>query len=290
MDDLALTNGRRILANARGDLSYHNNEQLQGFQSQLDRSQADLENHATYAVVNGQAVLNDARKSLDNRINLILGKAMQTAGLFGVEVPSPSELATRRTFPPPEIVAVDTGVVEPTQSLAGLGGGGGQYRPICDVHLVDASIRQAYVWLCKIAGNIVSVCPEPISYVAGNIEKVRRYPHWWCAELACRLHNDCKWDLQEVLSYSDAIDAVQLFNGETGFAMSQFCEVLPKLFDEWRALHHIQVPKPSRPGEIQAIGEGQTLPDGYCLWCDAQGVKHVYPCDAETVPTGWKRC
>jgi len=290
MDDLPITNGRRILANARGDLGYHASEQLQAFQSQLDRSQADLENHATYAVVNGQAVLNDARKSLDNRINTIIGRAMQTADLFGVPMPSPSELATRRAFPVPEIVAIGGGVQEPTKSLAGLDGGQSQYRPICDVHLIDASIRQAYVWLCKIAGNLVTVCPEPISYVAGNVDKIRRYPHWFQAELACRLVNDCRWDLQEVLGYSDAIDAVQLHGNETGFQMQEFCSVLPRLFDEWRVWIRNQSPKPSKPGEVLGIQEGQALPDGYCWWCDAQGVKHVYPCSPETYPAGWKRC
>ncbi len=290
MDDIALLNGRKVLSNARGDLAYHADETLATFQSALDRARDEIDGHATYTVANAAAVLADARKSLDNRANLIVGNAMSVAGNYGIEVPPPDTLRTSRSFPPPEIVAIGTGTQEPTQSLAGLGGGGEQYRPICNVHLIDEAIRGAYVWLCRVSGGPVTVCPEPNSLVSGTIQQIRRYPHWWNAELACRLVNDCLWPLEEVLSYSDAIDATQLYAGQGEINMQQFCSVLPNLFEEWRIWIRNQSPKPSRPGEITGIQQGQTLPDGYCWWCDAQGVKHAYYCTPETIPAGWIRC
>ena len=290
MVDTTLQNAKSLLANIRTQLANDSKQQLAQFRGVLDNAHATLDNHVTQAIVNGQGAVNSARKSLDNRINLILGNAMQVSDSFGIAMPSPAELRTRRSFPAAEALSFASGMSASEGQLAAVSGGDGQYRPICLVHNIDASIRQAWVNLCKIAGNLVTVCPEPMQFVSQQPILIRRYPHWWQAELACRLYNECHWPIAEILSYNDAIDATQLWGTGISANMQMFCSVLPDLFEEWRIWNRNQVTRSLQPGEITLPAGVTTLPDGYCWWCDPQGVKHAYYCSPETVPDHWVRC
>lgn len=290
MDDAIIQNGRRVLANARGDLQYNSVLQTQEFQSVLDRAREELNGHAIYTAANAAAVLQDAQKSLINRANLITGNAMQVAGNYGVEVPSPDTLRTSRSFPAPEIVAIGNGVQDSSQSLAGIGGGGEQYRPLCQVHLIDENIRQAYVNLCYVTGRLVSVCPEPISFISPPPKLIRKYPHWWNAELACRLVNDCGWEVGKVLSYSDAIDATMLWHSGGFGGMHEMCSVLPRLFDEWRVWIKGQGSQVGKPGPV-SVGSLTPSQHGSGNWYrNPLNPDECLEFTETPPPPSWERC